>query len=580
MIILRRPHGLSDMSLLALLILFGAFFAGIPANVRAAEAVEVWWPAQNASVQGTQPFKAIVSGKALSDYQMSWSVDGGSPVKMYDSNVDYPHKEALVDVSNWKWNSNGTYSVSFIARDGSGAEIARSVVSIKNSGQAAAPAPATSPQAVTLTNPTAPALTAPTTGATKTVTARLAKVTSPLVGARVSGAQALKAVVIGLPLEGYKMYWSVDGGAQNEMYDSSVGGLHKESMIDFSKWTWKGSSPYPITVVAKNADGAEIARTSTLVYVVATPAAQTSATTADTAPVAQVISPEANVQPKLYVDPNNPAIAQASAWRQSRPSDAAIMDKVGANSSGIWLGGWNADVESDVRKAVTAASTQDAAAVFVAYNIPGRDCGQYSAGGLSGKEAYLSWIGKIKAGIGSGKAIVILEPDALTLNDCLSETGKAERYGTLSSAIDSLSANPGTKVYIDAGHPQWLSSTEAASRLEKAGVSKAAGFALNTSNFIATAQNIAYGTEVSKAVDGKRFVIDTSRNGNGQGETWCNPSGRALGEKPGLSTGNPLVDAYLWVKKPGESDGSCNGGPSAGSWWPEYALDLAKRASY
>ena len=41
-----------------------------------------------------------------------------------------------------------------------------------------------------------------------------------------------------------------------------------------------------------------------------------------------------------------------------------------------------------------------------------------------------------------------------------------------------------------------------------------------------------------------------------------------------------LADALLWVKAPGESDGSCNGGPSAGTWWTEYALGLAERATW
>lgn len=40
----------------------------------------------------------------------------------------------------------------------------------------------------------------------------------------------------------------------------------------------------------------------------------------------------------------------------------------------------------------------------------------------------------------------------------------------------------------------------------------------------------------------------------------------------------PLIAAYLWIKRPGESDGTCKGGPKAGTWWPEYALGLARSA--
>jgi endoglucanase len=37
------------------------------------------------------------------------------------------------------------------------------------------------------------------------------------------------------------------------------------------------------------------------------------------------------------------------------------------------------------------------------------------------------------------------------------------------------------------------------------------------------------------------------------------------------------VDAYLWVKQPGASDGTCRAGaPPAGHWWPEYALQLVR----
>jgi endoglucanase len=75
------------------------------------------------------------------------------------------------------------------------------------------------------------------------------------------------------------------------------------------------------------------------------------------------------------------------------------------------------------------------------------------------------------------------------------------------------------------------------------------------------------------------FVIDTSRNGKGpKGTRWCNPPGRGLGAPPTTETGNPLVDAFLWIKTPGESDGECNGAPKAGQWWPRYALGLARRA--
>lgn len=282
----------------------------------------------------------------------------------------------------------------------------------------------------------------------------------------------------------------------------------------------------------------------------------------------------------LYVDPNSSAKQQADAWRTSRPADAAQMDKIASQAQALWLGSWSGDVRAAVEGIVTAAGEK--LPVLVAYNIPNRDCGAYSAGGATSPDAYKTWIRAFADGIGSRKAIVVLEPDALALADCLSSTDRTIRFDLLRDAVAVLKSHAGVSVYIDAGHSRWLSASEAASRLTSAGVAQADGLSLNVSNFGTTAGEISYGTAVSSGVGGKHFVIDTSRNGLGPDPSgaWCNPPGRALGERPALATGQPLVDAYLWVKRPGESDGTCNGGPAAGQWWADYALGLAQRAAW
>ena len=217
---------------------------------------------------------------------------------------------------------------------------------------------------------------------------------------------------------------------------------------------------------------------------------------------------------------------------------------------------------------------------MIAYNIPQRDCGSYSAGGSGSPEAYKAWIRSFAEGIGNRTAVIILEPDALTLTDCLSQTDKNVRFGLIKDAMSVFKANGKTKVYLDSGHSNWVGVNDMAVRLNDAGIAGADGFALNVSNFEPTSNLINYGTNLSKLVGGKHFVLDTSRNGLGSNGQWCNPDGRALGAKVTTNTGNPLVDAYLWLKVPGESDGNCNGGPSAGHWWPEYALGLAQRSAY
>ncbi len=295
-----------------------------------------------------------------------------------------------------------------------------------------------------------------------------------------------------------------------------------------------------------------------------------------------VTSSNPSVGAKWYIDPNSNARKQADAWRATRPEDAAQMDKIAGQPSADWFGDWNGDIYNAVNNRVSTITAVGALPVLVAYNIPKRDCGSYSSGGAKSPDTYKRWIRSFAKGIGARKALVILEPDALAAMTCLSNSDQQTRLALIKDAISVLEARPGVSVYVDAGHPGWVSAQEMASRLKEAGVSQAQGFALNVSNFAYTSDNIRYGKDLSTQIDGKHFIIDTSRNGLGPTDDyqWCNPPGRALGSRPTTTTGDPLVDLYFWIKRPGESDGTCNGGPSAGTWWAEYALGLAQRANY
>jgi endoglucanase len=281
-----------------------------------------------------------------------------------------------------------------------------------------------------------------------------------------------------------------------------------------------------------------------------------------------------------WVDPNSHARKTAEAWRPTRPADAAQIDKIAVTSTADWFGNWNSDVMAAVDARVTTIAASGHVPVLVAYNIPNRDCGSYSGGGAASAAAYREWIRRLALGIDDRRAVVILEPDALAqMSQCASEAEQRARMDLLWDAVDVLKQNPATIVYVDAGHSRWLKPEVAAQRLALAGVRRADGFSLNVSNFNPTAAEVAYGRAVSARLGGKHFVIDTSRNGLGPSSTWCNPGGQALGTRPSTATVDAAVDAYLWVKRPGQSDGECNGGPRAGEWWPDYALGLAQRSA-
>jgi endoglucanase len=299
------------------------------------------------------------------------------------------------------------------------------------------------------------------------------------------------------------------------------------------------------------------------------------------------------VGPKLgWVDPYGPAHLKSKLAinRDKDPALAALYAKIGDNGGAEWIGDWTPNVGRYVGKRADMILKDGVLPYFVIYNIPKRDCGQYSAGGATAGDKYKAWISEFATSLGNRRAAVILEPDSLgLLKKCLSEADQKERLELLRFAVHSFVALGNTAVYIDAGHSGWLKPADDAKRLKEAGIDEADGFALNVSNYKSTSTEVAYGKEISKLLGGKHFVIDTSRNGNGppkcneagdDEKCWCNPPGRALGSPPTTSTADPLIDAYLWLKKPGESDGECNGGPKAGVFWQERALELARNAKF
>jgi endoglucanase len=398
---------------------------------------------------------------------------------------------------------------------------------------------------------------------------------------------------------------------------------------------------------------------------------------ASPAPAAVRTTTAAAAQPatRFYVPPPNPdGVRQvADLVHAGRLRDAALVGRMITTPQAVWFDeGTPAQVRRSARAVVTAAAHRRAVPVLVAYNLPYRDCSQYSAGGARDTAAYLRWIDGLARGIGRREAVVLLEPDGLGIipfNTTLAgeqewcrptdDQGRPlpgaspeDRYRALTGAVARLAALPRVRVYLDGTHSAWLGVGEIASRLARAHVHRTRGFFLNVSNYETTERQLRYGTWISQclayaapaarggvdpggyascasqyspanpadlstwgltdawyaehlkgAVPRAHFVIDTSRNGRGpwtapadhpagDPQTWCNPPDRGLGLRPTTRTGNPLADAFLWIKVPGESDGQCyrwttgptdpvrgTVDPPAGVWFPQMALELARNAN-
>ncbi len=421
-------------------------------------------------------------------------------------------------------------------------------------------------------------------------------------------------------------------------------------------------------------------------------AAASTVASASTAAHAAAGQQKIGASTRLFIPPPSPGAPQQilQLLRSGDRKDAALVAEMEAIPRAVWFtSGTPAQVERQVRLTMAEAAVERAVPVLVAYDIPGRDCAQYSAGGALDQTAYENWIGGFAKGIGQGTAIVVLEPDALGnmpsgcgLSASVYPFTDSERIAELQYAVGALEQDPGASVYLDGTHSAWQSVGTITQRLLEADVQNAQGFFLNVSNYQPTNELIDYGTWISdclamvtdssnafynnpsacasqyypatqsdfstwglttqwyaqnmgSAVAATHFVIDTSRNGDGPnqmkqyanppydqpssviatlaGGNWCNPPGSGLGIRPTTDTGVALLDAYLWVKTPGQSDGQCDaaGGvrgwnygdysqpgwpataaaqslfdplwgvndPAAGAWFGQQALQLAQLAS-
>ena len=232
-------------------------------------------------------------------------------------------------------------------------------------------------------------------------------------------------------------------------------------------------------------------------------------------------------------------------------------------------------MEKSIQRLLKRASPQ--LPIFVMYNIPNRDVGQYSKGGAKTRERYIDFVERFAKGIGDTEAIIIYEPDALPHSTLLDEESQEWRLKLMKESLEILSNKCNGIIYVDIGHSSWLHYKTVSDLLDKVSNPKVKGFSINSCNYRSTKECLNWGKKISKLRPGDTFVIDTSRNGQGPlDEEWCNPPQRGLGEPPTTNTAHKLCDAYLWIKIPGESDGKCNGGPKAGKFWGEQAEELVK----
>jgi cellulose 1,4-beta-cellobiosidase len=266
------------------------------------------------------------------------------------------------------------------------------------------------------------------------------------------------------------------------------------------------------------------------------------------------------------------------------------------------------------RAAELATASQPVVIQFVVYNLPGRDCNAFASNGElpSGsinvyKTRYIDVIkGELaKYANPNVRVVLVLEPDSLpnmatNLGNPRCQTAEPEYYEGIAYAMAELTM-PNTYMYLDTAHGGWLGWDDNLAKittiyrrvmdiaLNKNPNVKLNGFATNVSNLSpfdakttapakeATLENVngelrfqfnacidedIFTRKLAErfAVVGlpTRFIVDTSRNGQAGIRTrwgsWCNVKGSGIGSLPQVDP-TPLLDAFVWIKPPGESDG-------------------------
>ena len=369
----------------------------------------------------------------------------------------------------------------------------------------------------------------------------------------------------------------------------------------------------------------------------ATPSAAPSTPPPDTTP--PLPNPFADAD--FYVNPD--FVAQVEKTAKATPAQAAAIRKVEAFPTAVWMdsiaktksvGHYLEGAEAQAKK-----SGKPTLILFVLYDLPARDCSATASAGeldvatgeAKYKDQFLAPIVEQFKAHPSLRIVTILEPDSLP--NIATNTDKPKCASadpvyrhSIAAAIKALQL-PNVSVYLDAAHAGWLGwdgNREKIAKIFKSVLDDAGGpgtihgFATNVSNYDPpsggdakrlessnpSADEITYTQKLAESlakvgVANKAFIIDTSRSGKGgirsSGGSWCNVKGAGIGERPRAAPA-PGIDAFWWVKPPGESDGAadpkapgfdkgCSGGdaapgaPQAGKWFTTYFVDLVKNAN-
>ena len=294
-----------------------------------------------------------------------------------------------------------------------------------------------------------------------------------------------------------------------------------------------------------------------------------------------------------------------NAYQSASRAHKALLAPLVLKPRAVWLGYWDpaGQVRADTVATVAASQNgnRNALTEFATFLLNPWE--KWAASGSWSVSADEAWYRNMAAGIGSARAMVIVQAD-LPYAHTTSSTAP-EQIDSYAARV--LSAGPRTTVYIDGGTEGWYNAEQDASLLIRNGIRYARGFALNDTDYDTTAVDDEFGARVvadlaKLGVKGKHFIVDTDENGQSYGPGELRPGTRInlapichgqfqtvcqrTGIPPTTNVASPqwdlgtaatkaakrYCDGYVWSGRPWDID--------AGPFVRQYALWLAANGEY
>ncbi|QRW22644.1 glycoside hydrolase family 6 protein [Rhizoctonia solani] len=251
---------------------------------------------------------------------------------------------------------------------------------------------------------------------------------------------------------------------------------------------------------------------------------------------------------------------------------------------------------------------------LVVYNLPDRDCSAKASDGEfhldnAGEARYEAYIKAVASQLQRYPEVsvaVSLEPDSIGNCDGDESFGSQVRECSTSTQTppwigDIVIATPNVSLYLDGAHAGWLgwpdnlapTASVLAEILNNAKArnpkSTVRGLVTNVSNYNGLGNQEQQGRDELKYINDlaplltaagypAHFLVDQGRSGNQEaardGGDWCNFKYAGFGPRPSATTPSSLIDAIVWVKPGGESDGTSD--PAS----PRYDTTCTSATSY